>query len=160
MSPLRTLLSLSPPDRRLLARALATNALARVALHLMSIDRLRRWASRPGGGRGDVARIVWAGRIAARRTPFATCLSSALALQRMLAANGHASELHIGVAQEALNLYRSATLQHIIEGIEPLTPFDGVQLGGILGGNVSHWNSKLLGLVGSPTHSLWANPLF
>ena len=101
MSALRTWLSLSPPDRRLLARALAANAWARLALHLVSIDRLRRWASRPGGGRGDMARIVWAGRIAARRTPFATCLSSALALQRLLAANGHVSELHIGVAQEA-----------------------------------------------------------
>jgi hypothetical protein len=52
------------------------------------------------------------------------------------------------IAEQALNLYRSTALQNIIKGVEPLTPFNGVKLGGILWGNVSHWNSRLLGLVG------------
>lgn len=98
MKSLAKLLSLPAEDRWLLGRALATNIEARLALHVLSIDRLRAWATRPGTAGRDVERIVWAGRAAARRTPFATCLSSALALQRLLAANGHDSELHIGVA--------------------------------------------------------------
>ncbi|MCA0302737.1 MAG: lasso peptide biosynthesis B2 protein [Proteobacteria bacterium] len=98
MKSLAKLLSLPAEDRRLLGRALATNVEARLALHVLSIDRLRAWATRPGTATRDVERIVWAGRAAARRTPFATCLSSALALQRLLAAHGHDSELHIGVA--------------------------------------------------------------
>ena len=63
------------------------------------------------------------------------------------------------IAQQALHFDGSAALQHIIERIEPFTPFDGVELGGILRGNISHWNSKLLGLVGDDV-GLWANPLF
>lgn len=92
------LLSMPDEDRRLLARAVATNIQARTALQFLAITRLKAWATRPGPGNIEVDRIVWAGRAAARRMPFATCLSSALALQRLLARNGHDSELHIGVA--------------------------------------------------------------
>ena len=52
------------------------------------------------------------------------------------------------IAKQALDLYRPAALQNIIKGVEPFTPFNGINLGGILWGNVSHWNSKLLGLSG------------
>ena len=101
MSRLKTLVSMSAQDRRLLARAFMLNAWARLALQVMAIDRLRDWATRQGNGKEDLARIVWASRAAARRTPFGTCLSSALALQRLMAANGHGSDLHIGVARDA-----------------------------------------------------------
>lgn len=101
MRHLAKLLSMSAENRRLLARALADNVRARVALHFLPIERLRAWATRPGRGDLEIERLVWAGRAAARRTPFATCLSSALALQRLLARNGHDSELHIGVAGKA-----------------------------------------------------------
>lgn len=46
-------------------------------------------------------RVIWAARAASRRVPFVTCLSSALALQRLLAHNGHDCDLHIGVARDA-----------------------------------------------------------
>lgn len=101
MNSLAKLLSTTGENRRLLARALATNIRARIALNVLSLERLKTWATRPGSGAVDIERVVWAGRAAARRTPFATCLSSALALQRLLARNGHASELQIGVAGQA-----------------------------------------------------------
>jgi hypothetical protein len=73
----------------------------RLALSFVSLERLRGWAARPGRGNRPVERIVWAARTAARWTPAATCLSSALALQQLLCAHGHQSELHIGVARTA-----------------------------------------------------------
>jgi len=100
VSRLTTLLSMPAESRRLLVRALAINIHARLALHVLSIDRLRAWATEPGTATNDIDRLVWAGRAAARRTPFATCLSSALALQRLLARHGHDSELHIGVSSD------------------------------------------------------------
>jgi len=63
------------------------------------------------------------------------------------------------ITEQSLDFDRSAALQHIIEGIEPFTPLNGIDLGGILWGNISHRNSKLLGfsvkMIG-----LRANPLF
>jgi hypothetical protein len=47
----------------------------------------------------DPERIAWAVRIASRFVPRVTCLVRALAGQRLLAANGHLSALHIGVAR-------------------------------------------------------------
>jgi hypothetical protein len=44
--------------------------------------------------------------------PGATCLCSALALQHLLSAQGHASELHIGVAQEAKGIAAHAWVLH------------------------------------------------
>ena len=111
MSRLNTLLSMSAQDRHLLARAFVLNAWARLALEVMAIDRLRAWASCRGGGKADLARIVWASRAAARRTPFATCQSSALALQRLMAANGLESDLHIGVAHDAGALVAHAWIE-------------------------------------------------
>ena len=87
-------------DRGLLLHAVAAAVLFRLALYLFSIERLRSMAVRRGQGRRSFDRIVWAGRAAARRVPGATCLSSALALQRLLSAHRHASELHIGVARD------------------------------------------------------------
>lgn len=113
MNALTRLMSMSRADRRLLGRALATNIRARVALHFLSMDRLRRWATGPAiePGAGDVEQIVWACRATARRMPFATCLSSALALQHLLARSGHGSELHIGVADDAREFQAHAWLE-------------------------------------------------
>jgi hypothetical protein len=41
---------------------------------------------------------VWAVRLASRYVPRATCLVQALATQSLLGRNGHAGEVHIGVA--------------------------------------------------------------
>lgn len=91
--------SLPAKDRTLLVQAVRLNVQARLLLQLWSIDRLRSWASLRGGGRMAAEQVIWAARAAARRVPFVTCLSSALALQRLLARNGHDCELHIGVAR-------------------------------------------------------------
>ncbi|MCF8534158.1 MAG: lasso peptide biosynthesis B2 protein [Reyranella sp.] len=86
-------------DRVLLLRAVATVAAVRLALHLFTVDRLRAWAGRLKPGKRPVDRIVWAVSAASRWLPGTTCLGSALALQRLLSGEGHASELHIGVAR-------------------------------------------------------------
>jgi len=93
-------LALPGSDRFLLLEALATIAAVRVALHLTSVDRLRSWAARVKPGTGSVDRISWAVRVASRLLSGTTCLGSALVLQRLLSTQGHASELHIGVAKQ------------------------------------------------------------
>lgn len=105
-------MSLPGADRRLLAQAMRANIEARLLLHLWSMDRLRSWAGRRGDGRIDAGRVIWAARAAARRVPFATCLSSALALQRLMARNGHECDLHIGVARDAGAFVAHAWVEH------------------------------------------------
>lgn len=100
MRSLATFRALPGDDRRLLLQALMTTVMFRLALHLMSIERLRRLSSRMGHGWRSVDRIVWAVRAVARRMPGTTCLNSALALQSLLSANAHGSDLHIGVTRE------------------------------------------------------------
>lgn len=87
-------------DRVLLLEAFATLAAVRVALHLTTVDRLRSWTARVRPGNGSVDRISWAVGVASRRLSGTTCLGSALTLQRLLSTQGHASELHIGVAMQ------------------------------------------------------------
>lgn len=58
---------------------------------------LRGWATRFGYEANSVDRLTWAVEVASRRMPGATCLCRALALQHLLARNGHGSELRIGV---------------------------------------------------------------
>jgi hypothetical protein len=104
MTPLVRFLSLSAPQRSLLVRAVASVAFVRLALSVMPIEWLRAWAARLKPGDQPVDRIVWAVSVASRRLPATTCLVSALALQRLLSAEGHASELHIGVARREARL--------------------------------------------------------
>ena len=104
MKPLRTYLSLSPADRRLLREAISAVLIARGALWAADIAWMRSWATRPRPvarrtERRPINRIVWAVQAACRRIPGATCLVSSLALQRLLSSHGHASELQIGVAR-------------------------------------------------------------
>ena len=100
MRDLAVFSALPGEDRRLLREAFVAAVMFRLALYLFSVERLRRLSSRRGHGDRPVDRIVWAVRAAARRVPGTTCLSSALALQRLLSANAHASELHIGVTRD------------------------------------------------------------
>ncbi|TMJ27459.1 MAG: lasso peptide biosynthesis B2 protein [Alphaproteobacteria bacterium] len=101
MSVLRRFLQLSMAERLLLGRALLALLFVRLWLPFASLERLEQWA-RPAKARPQpLASIVWAVRSCARRLPGTTCLAAALVLQRLLAAGGHESELHIGVAQEA-----------------------------------------------------------
>ncbi len=99
MRTLRAILRLPATDRRLLVEACATVVAIRIGLRTVKIEKLRRWATRGGGGLASVDRIVWATGAVCRRVPGATCLVHSLALQRMLLRHGQASELHIGVAK-------------------------------------------------------------
>jgi hypothetical protein len=110
--PLRTFLALPGSDRLLLIRAAATLVAVRCALHLVSIARLRAWAGRVRRGDRPAARIVWAVRTAARHVHGATCLSSALTLQRLLSSAGHPSQIHIGVARDDSGFIAHAWVVH------------------------------------------------
>lgn len=112
MKPLATFLALPGCDRRLLVRAIATLVVVRCALHLVSIQRLRIWAGHLRKGNRPAERIIWSVRTAARRVPGVTCLSSALALQRLLSSAGHPSQVHIGVARDASGFLAHAWLVH------------------------------------------------
>jgi hypothetical protein len=48
-----------------------------------------------------VEQLTWAVKVASRRVPGVTCLSQAIALQRLLSGNGRCSELRIGVDNSA-----------------------------------------------------------
>jgi hypothetical protein len=109
---LASLLALSGSDRRLLMQAILMLMLVRGALHLVPIVRLRNWTGRMRPGDRPAGRIIWAVRAAARRVPGATCLSSALALQRLLSSNGHRSQVHIGVARISSAFVAHAWLVH------------------------------------------------
>ncbi|MGA8172282.1 MAG: lasso peptide biosynthesis B2 protein [Methylocystis sp.] len=78
-------------------RAARTLVVSWVRLRVQGIEEIQAWAARPGNGTLDAKRLAWAIETASRRTPGATCLSKALALQHLLSANGHKSELIIGV---------------------------------------------------------------
>ncbi len=99
MNRLRTFFRLPAEERRMVLKAFAVLAFVRLALRAVHVDRLRHWASRRGRGRHSVDRIAWAVRTAAGHSPGATCLASALTMQRLLSESGHVCELHIGVAR-------------------------------------------------------------
>lgn len=112
MGAIATFLGLPAADRRLLLRALATVVRVRVLLRLQSLDRLRTWAQQQKPGSLPPKQLAWAVRTAARRTPGASCLVQALALQRLLSQQGHSSELHIGVARHDQSFEAHAWLTH------------------------------------------------
>jgi hypothetical protein len=129
MTRLASFLALSAGDRRLLVEAAATVVAVRVGLRLFSIDRLRAWASRCGSGTRAIERIAWSVRVASRVLPGTTCLSSAFALQRLLSAHGHSSELHIGVARNAEDFEAHAWLTYegrILVGEEERDGYTGL----------------------------------
>jgi hypothetical protein len=93
-------LALPGRDQAALVKALVTLLGFQFALRMASIERLKSWASHVGSGAEPLDRVVWSVRAVARRLPGCTCLVSALALQRLLSRQGHASELHVGVARQ------------------------------------------------------------
>jgi Transglutaminase-like superfamily len=101
MSSVRRFMQLSRSERVLLARTLLALLFVRLWLPFASLERLERWAHPAKAQPQALGRIVWAVRACVRTVPGTTCLPAALVLQRLLVSAGHASELHIGVAQEA-----------------------------------------------------------
>ena len=96
---LRKLARLSGGELLVLAKALVWISAIRLALWLVPFRyfKLTPWVA-PGAAR-DTDRLTWAVLAAAALVPKSTCLVRALAAQRLFARHGHASHLHIGVAQ-------------------------------------------------------------
>lgn len=109
MKGLRTLMRLRPDERGLVLRTLPLVAAIRVALWVMSFQRLQRvigfWNSSELLPLSvpinmPVGRLVWAVRAASRRIPAASCLTQSLALHCLLSSAGHRSEVRIGVGKD------------------------------------------------------------
>jgi Transglutaminase-like superfamily len=99
----RQFATLTAAERSLLLRATALVAAVRVALWLAPFRLVRRWTAAPQPvssalARIRIGRLAWAVQAAARRIPQATCLTQALALQRLLARAGRSAEVRIGVS--------------------------------------------------------------
>jgi hypothetical protein len=109
---LRAFAQLTHRDQRLLLEAFITLAICWGRLRAQNIEKLQAWATRAGNRASTVDRLVWAVEVASRRIPGATCLCRALALQRLLAKNGHGSELRIGIEKNSDRFGAHAWLVH------------------------------------------------
>ncbi len=103
--PVRPLLALGPRGLLLRLRAWAALAAASAAIRLLRFPTLQRTAarlSRPRvGGKGETAQeVLRAVDSAARFVPGATCLARSLAARTLLAREGHAARVLLGVARD------------------------------------------------------------
>jgi len=100
---------------RLLASAFVTVARVRIALWLlpwhgfaksMTISQnVTTWPPSP-------ERLEWSVRVASRAVPYATCLTQALALHRVLARYGHYSIVQVGVCNVDGRFVAHAWVEH------------------------------------------------
>ena len=97
--------ALSMPEAFFLARCLAVVAVVRLGLTLSSYNRVRdrvmRLEARGDAGIGDLRRVAWGVAAAARLVPGASCLTQALAGQYLLARQGKASKITIGIERDS-----------------------------------------------------------
>lgn len=92
---------ISRAEWKLLFNAAFKVALARGALWIMPLERVRRLVAKhraQGAPDESVERIVWAVSVASRYIPSATCLVQAVAAQTLLTQHGIVAQLHVGVA--------------------------------------------------------------
>ena len=93
--------SLSGREMLFLARCLTVVGVVRLALTLSSYNRVRgivtRLDARRDASIADLRRVAWGVAAAARLVPGATCLTQALAGQYLLARQGNASKISIGI---------------------------------------------------------------
>jgi hypothetical protein len=108
----RAFAQLAYGEKRLLLEAFITLSICRARLRVRNVEKLQAWATRAGNRTITVNRLAWAVEVASRRMPGATCLCRALALQRLLAKNGHGSELRIGVEKNNGRFGAHAWLVH------------------------------------------------
>ncbi|HWK65878.1 MAG TPA: lasso peptide biosynthesis B2 protein [Rhizobiaceae bacterium] len=104
MKALRRFLALNGSEMLFLAGCVATVAAVRLGLTVLSYRRMRAWFPvAPAQGvptAGDLRRVAWGVRNAARLVPRASCLTQALAGQFILARQGNSSRVRIGVARD------------------------------------------------------------
>jgi len=94
------LAQLEAVDLRLLGHALLTLARVRILLWTRPWQRLCSSLERPVRAvavRPDVRRLAWAIHAASRYVPRATCLTRALALQRLLSDFGYEAIVQVGI---------------------------------------------------------------
>lgn len=94
------LVSTGPSGVALLCRAFVTLLRMRIALWVMPWSRIVTRTSgtrKVPSSRPAVNQLEWAVVAASRFVPRATCLTQALALQRLLSRNGYRSSVQIGV---------------------------------------------------------------
>lgn len=93
--------SLSGPEMLFLARCLTVVSAVRLALTLSSYNHVRGLVTRLDARRdasiADLRRVAWGVAAAARLVPGASCLTQALAGQYLLARQGSASKISIGI---------------------------------------------------------------
>jgi hypothetical protein len=87
-----------------LARCLLVVAAIRLGLTLFSYNHVRRIVTRLDASRpasiGELRRVAWGVAAAARLVPHAGCLTQALSGQYILARQGNASKIRIGIERE------------------------------------------------------------
>lgn len=97
-------LSLSGPEMLFLCHCLLVVAAVRLGLTLFSYNRLRgivtRLEARECASTGELRRVAWGVAAAARLVPRASCLTQALAGQYILARQGNASKIRIGIERD------------------------------------------------------------
>lgn len=112
---------------RLLARASASLAMARLSLAVGPFRRAILFGSVPVGTRAqfDLRDIVWAITAIARRAPFrAKCIEQGLAAQRLLRQSGIDARLHYGARQDdregklAAHVWVTVDRQMVLGGAE------------------------------------------
>ena len=101
MRLLKRFIQLTGAERRILIRVLLVVGVARAALWVLPLERVRGVVARAAAGiAGDsVEQVVWAVRAVSRYLPGATCLTQALAAQALLAGSGFPAQVEIGVAK-------------------------------------------------------------
>ncbi|WP_246688424.1 MULTISPECIES: lasso peptide biosynthesis B2 protein [unclassified Mesorhizobium] len=93
------------PEAFFLMRCLAVVAVVRLGLTLSSYNyvrgRVMRLEATGDAGIGDLRRVAWGVAAAARLVPGASCLTQALAGQYLLARQGKASKITIGIERDS-----------------------------------------------------------
>ena len=104
----------SAVERRLLLEAFFTLWRVRLELWLLPFGRVTRLSKRLSSetSRVEIVRLTKTLSAASRYVPQATCLTRALAGQRLLAAQGYASRLRMGVRKDGGHLKAHAWLEH------------------------------------------------
>lgn len=104
MRNLSRVLSLSGSEMLFLAHCLLVVAAVRLGLTLFSYNRLRRRVTQLDApheaGIGDLRRVAWGVAAAARLVPYASCLTQAISGQYILARQGNASKIRIGIERD------------------------------------------------------------
>jgi len=125
---LKRLMEISNADRLLLFRAFFVVASARLVLWVLSSGSARRVVSMMARSTQKISidRFVWAVKVVSAVLPRATCLTQAIAVQAMLARQGHASSVEIGIAKDNGRLEAHAWVvcgNHIVIGGPDITRY-------------------------------------